>query len=90
MIVGPLLQVYDDQVKVGDNGLSALKNMRRLEYLWINGPIADRGLEQLKHLESLRFLYVRSRTINDATIVELKQKLPMLQEVRIDAPGADR
>ncbi len=85
-----VLQIYDNQVKVGDSGLSALKDMRRLEYLWISGPITDRGLEQLAHLESLRFLYVRSRTIHDAAVEELKQKLPILQEVRIDAPGTNR
>ncbi len=61
--------------------------MRRLEYLWISGPITDRGLEQLEHLESLRFLYVRSRAINDAAVEELKRKLPILQEVRIEAPA---
>ena len=85
-----VLQIYDDQANVGDSGVSALKDMRRLEYLWISGPITDRGLGQLEHLESLRFLYARSRMISDAAVQYLKQKLPILQEVRIDAPEANR
>jgi len=85
-----VLQLYDGQIKVGDDGLLALKDMQKLEYFWVRGPITDRGLEHLKPLASLRVLNVQSRTISEEAVAELKQKLPMLQEVVIRAPADDQ
>ena len=66
-----------------DRGLGYLKNLRRLETLWVGGPdgprIADEGLRSLEELPALRDLAVGQSQVTPAAFERLQRLKPGLR-----------
>lgn len=61
---------------VSDKGLSHLRNLTKLEYLYVDGSnITDAGLEHLKGLTNLRELVFNETRVTDAGVKGLQKAL---------------
>ena len=72
-------------MRLTDEGLANLVNMKNLDHLTISGDFTDNGLRRLEDLKGLRYLHIVCENApNPATLQRLQEKLPNLSPIQTE------